>query len=181
MKISETKLEGCLIIEPSVFNDSRGYFYESFNQKAFSKATGHTTPFVQDNISHSKKGVLRGLHYQLGEFSQSKLVSVLMGTAMDIVVDIRQHSPTFKQHISFELSESNKKQLFIPRGFAHGFVVLSDKAIFSYKCDNYYSKEHEQGVIYDDPELNIDWKLPKAEIILSEKDMQLPTLKNAIL
>ncbi len=181
MTITETKLKDCFIIEPKVFKDKRGYFFETFNQETFKKASGLNIRFVQDNESYSTRGVLRGLHYQRGNFAQAKLVRVVKGKVLDAAVDIRKESPTFGQYVSIELSEDNKKQLFVPRGFAHGFVVLSETAIFSYKCDNYYNKASESGIIYNDPSLNIDWHLPKKSLIVSEKDVVLPTLENAIL
>lgn len=176
MMVTETKLEGCFIIEPKVFNDERGYFLESFNQKVFNELIGEKIRFVQDNESLSSKGVLRGLHYQKGEHAQAKLVRVVKGKVLDVCVDIRKNSPTFGQYVSVELSEENKKQLFIPRGFAHGFVVLSDKALFSYKCDNFYNKESESGIIFNDIDLNINWVLPEEDLIISEKDKNLPAL-----
>jgi len=178
MTATETKLKGCFIIEPSVFNDPRGYFFESFNQSKFNELIGKTIDFVQDNESFSSKGVLRGLHFQTGAYAQAKLVRVVKGTVLDVVVDMRKESPTFSKHFSIELSEDNKRQLFVPRGFAHGFIVLSETAIFSYKCDNFYNKESEQGLRYDDPSLGIDWRLPANEFIVSEKDLVLPTLSN---
>ena len=143
MTATETKLKGCFIIEPSVFNDPRGYFFESFNQSKFNELIGKTIDFVQDNESFSSKGVLRGLHFQTGAYAQAKLVRVVKGTVLDVVVDMRKESPTFSKHFSIELSEDNKRQLFVPRGFAHGFIVLSETAIFSYKCDNFYNKESD--------------------------------------
>ncbi len=181
MIAKETKLKGCFILEPKVFKDSRGYFFESFNQNKFNKLIDQNINFIQDNESYSSKGVLRGLHYQMSKYAQAKLVRVIKGEVLDIAVDIRKDSPTFGQHVSIELSEENKKQLFIPRGFAHGFIVLSDTAIFSYKCDNFYNKQSEGGIIYNDKDLNIDWKLNDKEFIVSEKDLQLPTFKEAIL
>tara|TARA_R110000772_G_scaffold78196_3_gene167795 strand:+ start:150 stop:686 length:537 start_codon:yes stop_codon:yes gene_type:complete len=178
LKVTETNLFGCIIIEPTIFNDERGYFFESFNTRLFNDAVGEEIKFIQDNQSFSKRGVLRGLHFQKGEYSQAKLVRVIQGKILDVVVDIRQDSPTFGGHFSIELSENNKKQLFIPRGFAHGFVVLSKEAQFFYKCDNYYNKNSESGIIYDDPDLDIDWKLGRDDLVLSEKDLALPTLKN---
>jgi len=178
MTATETKLKGCFIIEPSVLNDPRGYFFESFNQSKFNELIGKTIDFVQDNESFSSKGVLRGLHFQTGAYAQAKLVRVVKGTVLDVVVDMRKESPTFSKHFSIELSEDNKRQLFVPRGFAHGFIVLSETAIFSYKCDNFYNKESEQGLRYDDPSLAIDWRLPANEFIVSEKDLVLPTLSN---
>ena len=181
MNATETKLKGCYILEPKVFNDDRGYFLESFNSKKFNELLGVDIKFVQDNESFSSKGVLRGLHYQLGQDAQAKLVRVVKGEDLDVAVDIRKKSKTFGQYISVVLSENNKKQLFVPRGFAHGFIVLSETAIFSYKCDNHYNKQSEGGIIYNDPKLNIDWKLPNNEFILSDKDLLLPTLDNATL
>tara|TARA_B100000378_G_scaffold266060_1_gene251060 strand:+ start:152 stop:700 length:549 start_codon:yes stop_codon:yes gene_type:complete len=178
MTIKETILEGCVVIEPRVFEDRRGYFFESFNQKRFTSAVGKSVNFVQDNESFSTKGVLRGLHFQKGEYAQAKLVRVIKGKVLDVVVDLRKDSKTFGKHVSVELTEENKKQLFIPRGFAHGFVVLSDTALFSYKCDNFYNKESEDGILYNDTDLNIDWKLPDEELIISEKDAVLPSFKN---
>lgn len=175
----ETKLKGCFVLEPAVFADERGYFMESFNEERFKSAIGNEIDFVQDNQSFSSKGVIRALHYQVGEYAQSKLVRVLSGKVLDIAVDLRKNSPTFGEHFSIELSCKNKKQLFIPKGFAHGFVVLSDTAEFFYKCDNYYNKESEGGIIFSDPSLNIDWKLPHEQLIVSEKDRVLPTLDNA--
>lgn len=175
----ETKLKGCFILEPKIFNDERGYFFESFNQKTFNALTGQNINFIQDNESLSSKGVLRGLHFQKGEHAQAKLVRVIKGSVLDIAVDLREDSLTYGQHVSVELSEENKKQLFIPRGFAHGFIVLSDTALFSYKCDNFYNKEAEGGIIYNDSSLKIDWLLNHSDYIISEKDMQLPILKNA--
>ena len=176
MIVTETKLEGCFIIEPKVFNDKRGYFLESFNQKSFNQALGLGIEFVQDNESQSSKGVLRGLHYQLGAYAQAKLVRVIRGSVLDVCVDLRKGSKTFGEHFSIELSSNNKTQLFIPRGFAHGFIVLEDDTIFSYKCDNFYNKEAETGILYNDEELSIDWKLSEVEFILSEKDLRLPKL-----
>ncbi len=178
MKIKETGLEGCLILEPTVFDDGRGYFFESFNQKTFTEKTGIITPFVQDNQSMSQRGVLRGLHFQKGEHAQAKLVRVIKGKVLDVAVDIRPNSITYGQSFSIELSEENKLQLYVPRGFAHGFSVLENHTIFSYKCDNYYNKASEGGIIYNDSELQIDWKLNQGEIVLSEKDKILPTLKS---
>jgi len=181
MNVKETKLRGCFIIEPTVFEDERGYFYESFHQKKFLEQVGIEVNFIQENQSLSIHGVLRGLHYQKGEYAQAKLVRIIKGSVLDIVVDIRLDSPTFGEHFSIELSSENKKQLFIPRGFAHGFVVLSNEAEFFYKCDNFYNKESEGGIIYNDSTLNIDWKLPKNELIISDKDIILPTFDKAII
>lgn len=179
MNIKETKLKGTYIIEPDIFEDKRGYFFESFNNEKFKSKTGVYTDFVQDNESFSRKGVLRGLHYQIGMFAQAKLVRVIKGKVLDVAVDIRKESPTFGQSLSVLLSEENKKQFFIPRGFAHGFVVLSETAIFSYKCDNYYNKKSERGIIFNDPNLNIDWQLPKDKLIISDKDLELPIMEFA--
>lgn len=177
MGITETKLKDCFILEPQVFQDSRGYFFESFNQNNFFEATGQHVNFIQDNETFSTKGVLRGLHFQTGKFAQAKLVRVIKGRVLDIAVDVRPDSSTFGEFQALELSEDNKKQFFLPRGFAHGFVVLSDTAIFAYKCDNYYNKESEAGIIYNDPSLNIDWQLPEQELLLSDKDKLLPTFE----
>ncbi|MCF8714894.1 dTDP-4-dehydrorhamnose 3,5-epimerase [Joostella atrarenae] len=179
MEITETKLKGCFVIKPRVFEDERGYFFESFNNNQFNKAIGEKINFVQDNQSFSRKGVVRALHYQLGEHAQAKLVRVLQGAVLDVAVDIRKGSETFGEYVAVELSAENKKQLFIPRGFAHGFVALSDTAEFFYKCDNYYNKEAEGGIIYNDSSINIDWVLDKEELLLSPKDIVLPELKNA--
>ncbi|GAA3588427.1 dTDP-4-dehydrorhamnose 3,5-epimerase [Flavivirga amylovorans] len=181
MRVKETKLKGCFALEPKVFEDNRGYFFESFNQNNFNKLIGQNISFIQDNESFSSKGVLRGLHYQRGEFAQAKLVRVIKGKVLDIALDIRKDSETFGQYVSLELSEENKNQLFIPRGFAHGFIVLSDTAIFSYKCDNFYNKEAEAGIIFNDKNLNIDWQLNESDFIVSEKDLILPKLEKAIL
>lgn len=174
MKIKETPLKDCYIIEPTIFNDDRGYFYEKFNEKKFEELTGLNGHFVQDNISKSSYGVLRGLHLQKAEHAQAKLVSCLEGCVYDVAVDLRENSPTFGKWFGIELSDENKLQFYVPRGFGHGFSVLSETAIFSYKCDNFYNKEAEGGVLWNDPELNIDWKLPFDEIILSEKDKIQP-------
>ncbi len=179
MNAIETELNGCFILEPKVFQDNRGYFFESFNQELFNNLTNTSTNFVQNNESFSTKGVLRGLHYQIGEYAQAKLVRVIKGKVLDVAVDIRKGSETFGKYISIELSEDNKRQLFVPRGFAHGFVVLSETAIFSYKCDNFYNKESEGGIIFNDSTLDINWQLPESEFVVSEKDMLLPQLENA--
>jgi len=175
MKIIQTDIEGVVIIEPTVFGDERGYFFESFSQKEFQEKVCHTV-FVQDNESKSKYGVLRGLHFQRPPFEQAKLVRVVRGKVLDVAVDIRRDSPTFGRHVSTELSEENKRQLFIPRGFAHGFAVLSEEVIFQYKCDNYYALPYEGAILWNDPQLNIDRKLPLEAILLSEKDKKNPTL-----
>jgi dTDP-4-dehydrorhamnose 3,5-epimerase len=176
MIVTETKLKGCFIVEPAVFEDARGYFMESFNKERFNAKIGASMDFIQDNQSFSSRGVIRALHYQTGEHAQAKLVRVLSGMVLDVAVDIRSDSPTFGEHVAIELSAENKKQLFIPRGFAHGFVALSETAEFFYKCDNYYNKASEGGIIYNDPTINIDWKVPLNEILVSEKDVILPTL-----
>lgn len=177
MKINETGLDGCWIIEPKRFEDDRGYFYESFNLIDFQQKTNQIVSFVQDNQSLSNYGVIRGLHAQKEPFAQAKLVRVVRGKVLDVIVDVRENSPTFGQHFSVELSESNHKQLFIPKGFLHGFSVLSEQAIFLYKCDEYYHADQEYGVRFDDIDLQIDWKIPTEEIIISEKDRQLPMFK----
>lgn len=177
MTFTETKLKGCFLIDPKIVEDDRGYFFESFNQEQFDKGIGQKVHFVQDNQSFSKHGVIRAIHYQLGKYVQAKLVRVLSGTVLDVAVDLRAGSPTFGQHIAIELSEKNKKQLFIPRGFGHGFSVLSETAEFFYKCDNFYNKESEGGIIYSDSFLKIDWKLPPDCVKVSEKDLQLPVFK----
>lgn len=178
MEIKLTTLEDCYIIEPTIYEDQRGYFYEKFNQKQFEELTGMNGQFVQDNVSKSAYGVLRGLHLQKGDHAQAKLVSCLEGKVLDVAVDVRENSPTFGQWFSIELTEENKLQLYIPRGFAHGFCVLSDMAVFSYKCDNYYNKASEGGIIWNDEELNIEWQLPLEDIILSEKDTVLPSFSS---
>ena len=175
MKVTETKLKGCFIVEPNVFKDDRGYFFESFNERTFNSLIGEEVHFVQDNQSFSSKNVIRGLHSQVGEFAQAKLVRVIAGEVIDVAVDARPNSPTFGQHVAVKLSAENQKQLFVPRGFLHGFSVLSETAVFFYKCDNYYNKESEQGVIYNDPQLNINWEVEKSEEIISDKDLILPT------
>lgn len=177
MKIKETPLKDCYIIEPTVFEDDRGYFYEKFNEHKFEELTGMNGHFVQDNISKSSYGVLRGVHLQKGDHAQAKLVSCLEGKVWDVAVDLRKDSPTFGQWFGIELTPENKLQLYVPRGFGHGFSVLSETAIFAYKCDNFYSKDAEGSVIYNDKDLNIDWKLPQDAIQLSEKDQQLPSFK----
>ncbi len=174
MKVKSTPLQDCYIIEPTVFEDDRGYFFEKFNEKTFEELTGQNGHFVQDNISKSSYGVLRGLHLQKGEHAQAKLVSCLEGKVLDVAVDLRPDSPTFGKWYSIELTAENKLQLYVPRGFGHGFSVLSKTAVFSYKCDNFYNKESEGGVLWNDSDLNIDWQLPKNDVILSEKDMVMP-------
>ena len=180
MKLTEMKLKGCFVLEPVIFKDPRGFFFESFNKRKFTEVVGQPIDFVQDNQSYSTKGVLRGIHFQKGEFAQAKLVRVLSGKVLDVAVDLREDSPTFRQYIAIELSAENKKQLFIPRGFGHGFIVLSNTAEFFYKCDNFYNSAAEGGIIFNDPDLNIDWKVPPKEIKISEKDLALPQLNDAI-
>jgi len=175
MPFIKTDFPGLIVFEPKVFGDHRGYFYESYNANSF-KEGGIDTTFVQDNQARSTYGVLRGLHYQLGEHAQAKLVRVIEGAVLDVVVDLREGSPTYGQSYGIELSAENKKQLFVPRGFAHGYVVLSETAEFFYKCDNFYNKESEGGLIYNDPQLKIDWKVDLSKAQLSEKDLILPIL-----
>lgn len=179
MKFIQTKLEGCFLIEPKIITDERGYFMESFNQKTFQNGIGTPINFIQDNQSFSLKGTLRGLHYQVGEHSQAKLVRVLSGEVLDVAVDIRPDSKTYGQHVAVVLSGENQNQFFVPRGFAHGFLVLSETATFFYKCDNFYNKESEGGIIYNDEKLNIDWNFPFDKLIISEKDKMQPSLENA--
>ena len=179
MNFVETKLQGCFILEPKLFFDDRGYFMESFNEKTFQDGIGQEVHFVQDNQSFSTKGVLRGLHYQTGSSAQAKLVRVLQGEVLDIAVDIRTEPETYGQYVAILLSGENNKQFYVPRGFAHGFLVLSETATFFYKCDNYYDKESEGGIIFNDPQINIDWQFPAGELIISDKDQILPNLENA--
>jgi dTDP-4-dehydrorhamnose 3,5-epimerase len=169
MNVIPTTIPDVKIIEPRVFEDSRGYFFESFSQQLFNEKVSDTV-FVQDNESRSTYGVLRGLHFQQPPMAQAKLVRVVEGSVLDVAVDIRPNSPTYGQHVSVELSADNKRQLFIPRGFAHGFVVLSPTVVFQYKCDNYYSPTHDGGIAWNDPYLNIDWQVPMEDVVLSEKD-----------
>jgi dTDP-4-dehydrorhamnose 3,5-epimerase len=178
MKILETPIKDLYIIEPRVFKDERGYFFESYNKKKFEEA-GLQYDFVQDNQSKSQYGVIRGLHYQLAPFAQAKLVRVLEGKVLDVVVDIRKNSPTFGKTFSIELSADNFRQLLVPRGFAHGFSVLSETAIFAYKCDNIYNKSAERGILYNDTQLNINWKIPINKAIISEKDKINPVFADA--
>jgi dTDP-4-dehydrorhamnose 3,5-epimerase len=173
MNIIETALPGVLIIEPKVFGDARGYFFESWNQAAY-EAAGITNKWVQDNESKSSFGVLRGLHYQAAPYTQAKIVRALFGTVLDVAVDIRKGSPTYGKHVAVELSGENKRQLFIPRGLAHGFVVLSEEAVFAYKCDNIYMPAAERGVMFDDPDLGIDWHIASDKFLLSDKDKKHP-------
>lgn len=178
MNVIPTAIEGVLILEPRVFGDDRGYFFESFSAASFREQVC-PTDFVQDNESFSRYGVVRGLHYQLPPYAQSKLVRVVRGSVLDVAVDIRRGSKTFGQHVAVELSERNHRQLFIPRGFAHGFSVLSPEVIFQYKCDNYYAPDSEGAIAWDDPELAIDWRIPADHVILSEKDKHHPCLSEA--
>jgi len=176
MNIIKTHIQDLVIIEPRVFGDARGYFFQSFSQKDFEEKVFNTT-FVQDNESQSIYGVLRGLHFQKPPFAQAKLVRVAKGKVLDVAVDLRIGSPTYGQHAAVELSDENKRQFFVPRGFAHGFVVLSDEAIFQYKCDNYYAPQSEGSLLWNDPTLGIDWKIDAEKVILSEKDKVSPLLK----
>jgi dTDP-4-dehydrorhamnose 3,5-epimerase len=178
MKFEKTILEGCYIITPRKFEDERGYFFESYNQKQFEENTNQSINFVQDNVSKSTYGVLRGLHYQKGEHAQAKLVSVSEGKVLDVAVDLRTNSKTYGKHVQVVLSEENNKQLFVPRGFAHGFVVLSEEAVFRYKCDNFYNKEAERGINYD--KLGIDWKVDEKDIIINSRDKNFQFLENFI-
>lgn len=176
MKFLKTEIEGAYILDPVVHGDERGYFFESFSEREFQEVVG-PVHFVQDNESRSCYGVVRGLHFQKGESAQAKLVRCVRGTVLDVGVDIRPESPTFGKHVSVELSESNHRMLFLPRGIAHGFSVLSDEAVFQYKCDNYYAPQSEGGLSWDDPDLAIDWKVPLEDVVLSEKDRSRPRLK----
>lgn len=181
LELENTPLKDCFILKPSVFRDHRGTFMESFSQRRFEETTGLHLNFVQDNQSTSKKGVLRGLHFQKGEFAQAKLVRAVWGKILDVVVDLRPDSPTFKNSFKVILSHENNLQLFVPSGFAHGFLTLSESSVFAYKCDRYYNKAADAGVIWNDPSLNIDWEFPEDQLILSEKDIQLPTFKKLAL
>ncbi|ABE53096.1 dTDP-4-dehydrorhamnose 3,5-epimerase [Methanococcoides burtonii] len=178
MEFIDTKIEDLYILKPKVFGDERGYFFESYNARVLDELVGKKYNFVQDNESRSSYGVIRGLHYQLEPYSQTKLVRVIQGTVYDVVVDLRKESCTFGEWVGVELSEDNKKQFLIPKGFAHGFSVLSETAIFAYKCDDYYNPESEGGIMYDDPTLNIDWKVKKEDAIVADKDKELPTFEN---
>lgn len=178
MEYKETAIKGVYIIEPRVFSDARGYFFEAWKQAEFEEHIGHVD-FVQDNESKSSYGVLRGLHYQKGEYSQAKLVRVIKGKVLDVAVDIRRSSPTFGQHVMVELSEDNKRQFFIPRGFAHGFLVLSQEAIFTYKVDNVYAPQSEAGISWNDPSLGIEWPIDPSVVLTSEKDLRHPLLRDA--
>ena len=177
MNFIKTDIDGVVIVEPRVFEDNRGYFFESYNEEEFNK-NGITARFVQDNQSKSSYGVVRGLHCQLGKHAQAKLVRVLKGKVLDVAVDARKNSPTYGKHVAVELSEENKRQLFIPRGFLHGFSVLSEEAVFAYKCDNLYCKDAEFGIRYDDEDIGVDWKVPADKVITSEKDRLANKLKD---
>lgn len=177
MEVIKTELEGVVIIEPRIFKDARGYFFESFSAREFEEKVCKTT-FVQDNESYSSYGVVRGLHFQKPPYTQSKLVRVIKGSVLDVAVDIRKGSPTFGKHVAIELSAENHRQLFIPRGFAHGFAVLSKEVLFQYKCDNFYAPQYDGGIAWNDPDLGIDWKISEQDIILSEKDSKHPLLKD---
>jgi len=177
MNVIPTAIPDVKIIEPRVFEDARGYFFESFSQQLFTEKVSDTV-FVQDNESRSTYGVLRGLHFQRPPMAQAKLVRVVEGAVLDVAVDVRVGSPTYGQHVSVKLSADNKRQLFIPRGFAHGFVVLSPTVVFQYKCDNYYSPAHDGGIAWNDPDLNIDWQVPTEDVVLSEKDSKQPAFKD---
>ena len=179
MKFTPQSIPDVVLIEPTVHGDNRGYFVETFRQDLFEAAVGYQVNFIQDNESKSTKGVLRGLHYQLPPYTQAKLVRAIEGRVLDIAVDIRKSSPTFGQHVAVELTAKNKHQLFIPHGFAHGFIVLSDSATFAYKVDNYYAPKHDRGIAFDDKELVIDWQLPLEILQLSDKDRTHPSLANA--
>lgn len=179
MNFIKTSLEGVVIVEPRLFKDDRGYFFESYNEQEFI-ANGITNRFVQDNQSKSSYGVVRGLHCQLGEHAQAKLVRVLEGTVLDVAVDFRKDSPTFLKHVAVELSAQNNRQLFIPRGFLHGFSVLSETAVFAYKCDNLYCKESEFGIRFDDQTIGVDWQVPADKILVSDKDRQLKEVKDVL-
>lgn len=179
MKVVKTDIEGVVILEPQLFGDARGYFFESYSQAAFDREV-RPIRFVQDNESRSCRGVVRGLHFQKGRYAQSKLVRVIEGRVLDVAVDVRRGSPTFGKYVAVELSGENHRQLFIPRGFAHGFSVLSEHALFQYKCDNLYAPEAEGAIAWNDPEIGIDWMLPSSQVILSAKDMQHPFLADAV-
>lgn len=178
MKTERVDIEGIIVFTPDIYSDHRGYFFESFNAAQFKELSGLDISFVQDNESFSSFGVLRGLHYQIPPFEQGKLIRVVHGRVLDVAVDIRENSGTLGQYFMIELSDKNKKQVFIPPGFAHGFLTLSETAIFSYKCTNYYNKDSESGILYNDQRLNIDWKIDNNKFILSEKDLLLPVFEN---
>lgn len=185
MEIIKTALDGVLIIEPKIFKDARGYFFESFSQREFNEKVapilGHSVQFVQDNESMSSYGVMRGLHYQRMPYTQTKLVRVVKGRVLDVAVDIRKGSPTFGQHVAVELTEDNHRQFFVPRGFAHGFAVLSETAVFQYKCDNFYHPEADAGINIKDESLGIDWRIPVEDALLSEKDLKHACLRDSVL
>jgi dTDP-4-dehydrorhamnose 3,5-epimerase len=178
MNVIQTHIDGVVIIEPKVFGDNRGYFFESYNDREFKEKTGYDIVFVQDNESKSRYGVVRGLHFQMPPFAQSKLVRVVKGAALDVAVDIRKGSPTYGQHVSVEITEENHRQVFISKGFAHGFSVLSEEVIFQYRCDAFYNPQSEGALAWDDPDLNIDWKVPSDQVLLSEKDLHHTQFKN---
>jgi dTDP-4-dehydrorhamnose 3,5-epimerase len=179
MLVEETPLKDCFLVKPKIFEDHRGIFLETYHRERFAELTGIDTEFVQDNQSGSTFGVLRGLHYQTGDSAQTKLVRVIYGKVLDVVVDLRPDSPTFKKSYSVILDDQNLNQLYIPKGFAHGFLTLSERSVFAYKCDNYYKPGSEAGIIFNDPDLDIDWDFPLKEMILSDKDRKLPTLKES--
>lgn len=178
MKIRETKLKGCFILTYDTYQDKRGSFWESYNKYQFQKLTKLSVDFVQDNLSFSKKGVLRGLHFQKAPFAQAKLIQVIAGEVIDVIVDLRKNSKTFGQHIQLKLNSEDPKCVFIPKGMAHGFIALTENVIFQYKCDEFYNPDAENGIAYNDKDLNIDWGFPEAKIILSEKDKNLPSFKS---
>jgi len=180
LEIQHTPLKDCFVLKPRIFKDHRGTFYETYNQNLFNEVSGKDIDFVQDNQSTSTRGVLRGLHFQTGEMAQSKLVRVILGKVLDIVVDIRKDSKTFGQHFSIILDDKEQLQLFVPKGFAHGFITLSETSKFAYKCDNFYDKASEGGIIYNDATLALDWHLPKEDFIISEKDLELPSFLDII-
>ena len=177
MKITETPIKGCYILEPITYEDERGLFYESYHKDRFDRSIGGKVDFVQDNVSISKKGVLRGLHYQKADSAQAKLVHVVKGEVLDVIVDIRKGSPSFGTHFKMKLSDENRTSIFIPKGMAHGFLAMTDDVIFSYKCDALYNPKSEAGILYNDPNLNINWEMAENDLILSEKDLKLPLLK----
>lgn len=179
MEVERTPLKDCYLIKPRIFKDKRGLFLETYHRKRFFELTGIDTEFVQDNQSISRYGVLRGLHYQKGEFAQTKIVRAIYGRVLDVVIDLRPNSPSFKKSYSVILDDENLYQLYVPKGFAHGFLTLSEKSVFSYKCDHYYTPGSEAGIIFNDPQLNIDWNFPEKEMIISDKDKVQPTLKEA--
>jgi dTDP-4-dehydrorhamnose 3,5-epimerase len=180
LKFTPQSIADVILIEPTLHGDDRGYFVETFRQDLFEEAVGYQVNFVQDNESKSTKGVLRGLHYQLPPYAQAKLVRVIEGSVLDVAVDIRKSSPTFGQHVAVELTAANRRQLFVPHGFTHGFVVLSDSATFAYKVDNYYAPEYDRGIVFDDAKLGIDWQLPIEALQLSDKDKLHPMLSTAL-